>query len=131
MYRYGAMVINLARWDYCDAGVCMSVWLSVGMCLCIRVSAAQYHSITSLNVGQYITQLYIEITGYICRIPGEAFWKYTGGGSHWHIKKGVLITGTLQNRGGGGILSQEQLLHTSADISRFLLMVLNCHTCVY
>ena len=49
------------------------------------------------------------------------------------IKKGVLITGTIRNRGGGlrTILSQEQLLHPSADISRFPLMVLNCHACVY
>ena len=54
MYRYGAMIINLAMRGYCDAGVCMSVRLSVGMCLCICVSTAQYHSITSLNVGRLL-----------------------------------------------------------------------------
>ena len=54
MYRYGAMVINLARRGYCDAAVCMSGVVSVGMtmCLCICVSAALSHSIISLNVGQ-------------------------------------------------------------------------------
>ena len=53
MYRYGAMVINLSRRSFCDVGVCMSILTVCGyMCLCICVSAAQYHSITSLNVGQ-------------------------------------------------------------------------------
>ena len=53
MYRYGAMVINLTMRGYCDAGACMSVLTVCGdMCLCVCVSAAQYHSITSLNVGQ-------------------------------------------------------------------------------
>ena len=121
MYRYGAMVINLTRRGYCDAGLCMSV-LTVCGCvfvyLCVRSPISQYNFV---KCGTIVTTLYIETTGYICWIPGEAFWKYTGGGLHWHIKKGVLITGTIRNRRGGlrTILSQEQLLHTSADISRF------------
>ena len=47
------MAINLSRRSLCDVGVCMSILTVCGyMCLCICVSAAQYHSITSLNVGQ-------------------------------------------------------------------------------
>ena len=47
------MVINLSRRSFCDVGVCMFILTVCGyMCLCICVSAAQYHSITSLNVGQ-------------------------------------------------------------------------------
>ena len=115
MYRY-VVVINLARRGYCDAGVCMSVWLSVGMCLCICVSTAQYNFV---KCGTIVTNILV-------------------GACTGTLQKGVLITGTTRNKGGGGLTtnylvkrSQEQLLHTSSDISRFPLMVRNCHACVY
>ena len=123
MYRYGAMVINLARRGYCNAGVCISVWMSVGMCLCICVSAAQY---SFVKCGKIVTKLYKEITGYICWIPGGSILKIYWWGLHWHIKKGVLITDTTRNRGWGLSKkrgSHEQLLHTCADISRFVMLV--------
>ena len=89
MYRYGVMVINLARRSYCDAGVCIvyidCLRVYVFVYLCFRSPISQY--------GPIVTKLYIEKTSYICWIPGEAFWKYTGGGLHWHIKNGGLNNG--------------------------------------
>ena len=124
MYRSNDYLSRKARllWCWC-VYVCRTVCGYVFVYLCVRIPISQYNFVKCVTI---FTKLYIEITGYICWIPGEAFWKYTGGGLYWHIKGGggVLTTGPTRNR---GVInwscekrgSQEQLLHTSADISRF------------
>ena len=78
---------------------CLTVCGYVFVYMCVRSQISQYKFV---KCGTIVTQLYIQITSYIRWIPEEAFWKYTGGGLYWHIKKRVLITATIRNKGGGG-----------------------------
>ena len=62
MYRYGAMVINLTRRGYCDAGPCVYVLTVCGyvfVYLCVRSPISQYNFV---KCGTIVTKLYIEIT---------------------------------------------------------------------
>ena len=57
--QYLSMFINLAKQCYCNADVCMCVY----MCFCEL--AALCHTIISLNVGRLITKLYMKIADAI------------------------------------------------------------------
>ena len=75
------MVINLAMRGYCNAGVCMSVWLSVcGYAfayMCVRSPISHYKFVKCWNI---FTQPYIEIIGYIGSIPGKNYEHLLVGG---------------------------------------------------
>ena len=81
--------------------VCLSDYVGMFVYLCVHSPISQYNFV---KCGTIVTKLYIETTGY-----AESRGKHSenilvgGGGLHWHIKKGLLITGTTRNKGGGGV----------------------------